>query len=418
MSILLASYLPFLAVLAAMFLGIRVLFLFMFSVCFLTSFLSAFLMWGNASYSFYEIFVQSAAPSFSAACTAIAVKYLQIKLTTKYETAKAKEETLEHYSKELEARYEQSLSLKENLEKRILKDDSFALKLQSAVSSLSSLKEKEIKSKLLEIAEEFLRAKSVVYYSYKGDRFYLSASLNTLKAPARIGKESPLYEAVITSSKTLSIKNELTQEGAPIMACKIMAADKQTIGFIAIYDMDFLDVNYASERLFAILCDWAGVSLGRAKVFEAKQKESRLFAKTGFFNFKYFVETLNKEILLARRYKIYFAVITVILKDKELMSADAFAQSVITLGYKIKHVFREVDSFFFNDIKNDRFHILLPMTYEDGANIALGKFLRDVELLGLKPYKDDTELLLDSSVFAVTPQTTTYESNIFVRNNS
>lgn len=418
MSVLAASYLPFIAAVSAVFMGVRGLFLFMFSLCAFFSFFSAFSMWNNDSISFYDIFIASSAPSVSAASVAIVVKYLQIKLTSKIKLLQKKEETLEGYAKELEERYKQSVAVKENLEKRILKDDSFALKLQSAVSSLSSLKEKEIKSRLLEIAEEFLRAKSLAYYSYNGGRFYLSASRNCDDAPICIGFENPLFEAVAHSSDVLSLKNSLKAEDKAVMACKIVGKAGETLGFIAIYDMDFLDVNYTNERLFAILCDWAGVSLEKANVFEAKQKESRLFAQTGFFNFKYFVETLNKEMLLARRYKTYFAVVTVILDGKERMSPDSFRESVITVGYKIKHVFREVDSFFFNDVKNDRFHIALPMTAEDGAAIALKKFLNDLELLGLKPYGDHQNLAIKTSVFAFTPETTNRESNIFVRDNS
>ena len=141
--------------------------------------------------------------------------------------------------------YKNSISIKENLEKRILKDDSFALKLQDAVSALSSLKEKEIRGKLLEIAEEFLRAKAVGYYSYQGGRFYLSASLNPpANIPTRIGKESPLYSAIMESDSVLTVKNRLKPEDSALMAGKIPGASNTVIGFIAIFEMDFLDINY------------------------------------------------------------------------------------------------------------------------------------------------------------------------------
>ncbi|HRF57548.1 MAG TPA: GAF domain-containing protein [Campylobacterales bacterium] len=420
MSIFLAAYLPMLGAVSAILLGVRSLIFLVLFVCAASSCLLAFLMWDSASIGFYEVFITSAMPSASMICTAIIVKYSHLKLTMIIKESKEREKTLDKYSQELLSQYQNSISIKENLEKRILKDDSFALKLQNAVSSLSSLKEGEIRGKLLEIAEEFLRAKSSAYYSYKGGRFYLSASRNCGdEAPLRIGKESGLYKAITSSSEVITVKDALKAEDKAIMACKIVGATDMTIGFIAIYDMDFLDVNYTNERLFSILCGWAGVSIEKAAVFEAKQKESRLFAQTGFFNFRYFVETLNREILLARRYKTYFAVITIVIKESQKMSPTSFNETIITVGYKIKHVFREVDSFFFNDIKGERFHIILPMTTEEGAKIALRKFLTDLDILALFPYEDGKEALMrESFVFAVTPETTNRESNIFVRDNS
>ncbi len=420
MSFFFAGFLPLLGALLSIWLHTPSLIAAVVSISTIYTGGCAFFLWDNRAYDIYEIFFTSAFPSVCMACAAIGVKSWVIIRQNTLNDSKTRIQTLEKGSNELMELYKNSVSIKENLEKRILKDDSFALKLQDAVSALSSLKEKEIRGKLLEIAEEFLRAKAVGYYSYQGGRFYLSASLNPpANIPTRIGKESPLYFAIMESSSVLTVKDKLKPEDYAIMACKIPGASNTVIGFIAIFEMDFLDINYTNEQLFSILCGWAGVSIEKAKVFEAKQKESRLFENTGFFNFKYFLESLNREILLARRYKTYFAVLTVAVEDTTEMSPDSFNECVTTLGYKIKHVFREVDSFFFNDVKKERFHIILPMTLEDGATIALKKFLADLSVLDLRPYTNPSKsLIVGSSVFGVTPETTNHSTNLFIKENS
>lgn len=420
MSFFFAGFLPLLAAILSIWLATPSLIISVISISTIYTAGSVFFLSDNPTYDIYDMFFTTLFPSVSMICTAIAVKSWGIIQKNAIDESKNRVSTLEKGSNELMELYKNSVSIKENLEKRILKDDSFALKLQDAVSALSSLEEKEIRGKLLEIAGEFLKAKAAGYYSYQGGRFYLSAQINAPEGiQARIGKDSPLYEAITDSQTVLTVKNRLKPEDSALMIGKIPGASNTVIGFIAIFEMDFLDINYTNEQLFSILCGWAGVSIEKAKVFEAKQKESRLFEKTGFFNFKYFLESLNREILLARRYKTYFAVLTVAVRDTEEMTPDSFNECITTLGYKIKHVFREVDSFFFNDVKKERFHIILPMTLEDGAAIALKKFLADLSILDLRPYKEPSkQLATESSVFGVTPQTTNHTTNLFIKDNS
>ena len=170
MSFFFAGFLPLLGALLSIWLHTPSLIAAVVSISTIYTGGCAFFLWDNRAYDIYEIFFTSVFPSVSMACAAIGVKSWVIIKQNALSDSKTRIQTLEKGSNELMELYKNSISIKENLEKRILKDDSFALKLQDAVSALSSLKEKEIRGKLLEIAGEFLRAKAVGYYSYQGDR--------------------------------------------------------------------------------------------------------------------------------------------------------------------------------------------------------------------------------------------------------
>lgn len=60
------------------------------------------------------------------------------------------------------------------------------------------------------------------------------------------------------------------------------------------------------------------------------------------------------------------------------------------------------------------------MTLEDGAAIALKKFLAgQLSILDLRPYKEPSKpLVTESSVFGVTTQTTNHAANLFIKDNS
>ncbi|MEY4504874.1 MAG: hypothetical protein RL154_1171 [Pseudomonadota bacterium] len=281
---------------------------------------------------------------------------------------------LEKEGEELFKNYQNEKDIRINLEKRILKDDSFALKLQQHISSLSSLNPQEIKAKLLEIVCEFINAKGASYYSFKNETFYFEKSYGeeSFVLP-NIDKNDAIYSIILASKDVISVKDELNGISKDIIISGILRdGKKKPLGLIAINKIDFLDLNYTTVQLFSMLCNWASIALEKAEAYELALQESIKFSDTHILNMDYFLEVFNREVKLARRYKSYFCVLAVVFND---ISLEDNSYLVNNINDNLKIALRDIDSIFIDHKSLNRFFVTLQMTDFSGANIVKDKII-------------------------------------------
>ena len=287
---------------------------------------------------------------------------------------------LELKSKELYQNYQNENEIRVNLEKRILKDDSFALKLQEHISSLASLNPQEIKAKLLEIVCEFINAKTASYYSFKNDTFYFEKGYGEdIFAYTDISSSDVIYQTFINSSDIISIKDNIQELSPNFIAAGVLRDAKRNIlGLIVINKIDFLDINYTTMQLFKMLCNWASIALEKAEVYEIALQESIRFTGTHILNLDYFLDVFHREVKLSRRYKSYFSVIVFdIYSHNEILPDEEFTL-ITQIDKSLEGVLRDIDSVFINTITRMQFFIILQMTNESGALVVKQKIINNL----------------------------------------
>lgn len=282
---------------------------------------------------------------------------------------------LEQKSEDIFKDYQNEKNIRINLEKRILKDDSFALKLQQHISSLSSLNPKEIKSKLLEIVCEFINAKDVAYYEFKDSTFAYEQGIGDEAHIKIVDSKSLLYNKLINAQELLNVKDdeELSQYGFLLVGV-LRDGKSKPIGFISINKIDFLDINHTTISLFNMLCSWASIAMEKASAYELALQESIKCADTHIFNMDYFIEVFNREYKLAKRYKSYFSVLILAFKDEGL---NAELMSIVNLN--LQHVLRDIDSVFIDHKHKNKLFVVLQMTDLTGANVVKEKISNSLQ---------------------------------------
>jgi len=343
-------------------------------------------------------------------------------LALRHENTHLKEsfEELERNSKELFKNYQNDHEIRVNLEKRILRDDSFALKLQQNIAALSSLSSAEIKGRLLEIVHEFINARSSSYYGYKGNRFYLERSYGEeISCSLEIRQENPLFYEAIRSHTPLSIKDGLSKNSEGIVMIGVLRdKNSKVLGAIAIHKIDFLDINYTTVQMFEMLCSWASMAIEKATVYESKLKDSITFADTNILNLDYFKEVLNREVKLSKRYDSFFSVLTMKIESFEDIEESSVLELIELLYMKLGVVLRDVDSMYLNHLFKDRFYIILPSTKTDGAEVVIKKIENSLKKSSIKPYKNKKDILKTKySIFFVDKHISNSDLNNFLKDN-
>ncbi len=374
------------------------------------------LLLGDYLFSYELLFFESI-DILAMLVVALFVHLYVAKLKNRLSLTEENNKKMERSSDKLLLKLENSEKNRKLLEKKILKDESFALKIQDSISALSSLESHKIEERLLGLTVDFIRAKSCSFYIFKGESFYLVSSKNLSKpAPHRIDSKNEIYKRALLDdcvtaaevpNSDILVFNMLKEKSGAI------------IGAIAIHDIEFLDLNSSNLSLFSMLCHWASVSLERAIIYESQLKESHKYKGSSLFNFKYFGEILIKQMGLAERYNTHFSVLTIKIKGIQDIQPNELKLVVEILGIKLKRLIRDVDSLYFNEQTKDRFHALLPMTNLAGVESLSKKVMDSIDKLTLTPYKNSNDkIAVESTLLFMGSKANLMNINEFLKANS
>jgi hypothetical protein len=289
-------------------------------------------------------------------------------------------ENLKEIVNDLESKYsemgnklKQVEEAREILERKILREEDFSIKLHDAISKLSTLNTEEIKMELLRIAAEFINANALAYYDFENKKFFIKYTKNLKKKilPV-IGANSQIYDKLVKSTSVLTIKDELKDNKHNILLAGVLRKKNNTIlGAILIFDINFIDLNYLNINLFQMICNWGSVEIEKASELVVYQAEFIKFSGTEIFNFVYFTQIINAEYYKTRRFDVFFSLINIILIDEDKIIEEYKTALIKQLGLLLKKNLRICDYLFYNDIKHDRFILLLPFTdYKEAENLA------------------------------------------------
>lgn len=365
---------------------------------------------------FYERFLQEYLPPFLIVATYLVIgREMDRRATETAEFALQLDESKKS-SKDILDKFQHINEIKENLEKRIFKDEDFVLKLQEAVSDMASMDYEEIKTKILEMGVEFCRAISISLYTFKSSRFELQSSFNSPDNLPKEYLEDSLFYQRLMAHKGILTARELRGAGHPevIMACKLTTRRGDCIGAVIINDMDFLDLNTTNMRLFRMLCNWTSLEIEKALRYQNQQ-----FDIIKLRNFGYFLQMVYNELLHVRNKSTTALILTLTIPDSELLHPEKKEELIGSLSGLIFEHFPEQKAMFFNELKGERFHVVLTDTDFEDANQTVQKFSTHLENLNFKPYTDHRKsLILRSDLLYLDRDTTEETIESFVEEQS
>ncbi len=302
---------------------------------------------------------------------------------------------VEEKYKELGKKLKQVEESREILEKRILRGEDFSIKLYDAIATLSTLNAEEIKIELLRITNEFINANALAYYDFENRKFLIKYRKNLERniLPV-ITSKSQIYDKFIKSESILTIKDELKDNKHNILLAGILRKkDKNILGAILVFDINFVDLNYLNISLFQMICKWGAIEIEKALQLAVYQAEFIKFSGTEIFNFVYFSQIINAEFYKTKRYNAYFSMINLILIDADKIVEENKTELIKQIGLIIKKNIRICDYIFFNDVKHDRFILLLPFTDKKGAENLVKQIQYFILNADIYPYYDTTKQL-------------------------
>lgn len=365
--------------------------------------------------NFYVNQVKNWLPPVLTLITGLLVGLQASQQEARLESAKEREMEVEEKASLLVKRIENLQDQKIQLEKKILKDDTFVLKMQEAALSLRGFDEDRIIDQLLRLLQEFLPCQSLSYYSYNQDTFVLKNGFHAKdRCPAILEPDSKLHTALLSQGATISVREHsyLALENV-ILACPLQLESK--LGAILVHQMEFSDLVRSNVILLESLCQWGSHAIMDARSVNAQTSSSIQYFSSAFNSF-FFKHMLERELRLSRRYNTFCTLLTMRIHNvEELIDSEGFF-SLIT--HQLAEVYRNVDSLFFNEIKGDRFHILLPMTEEENSHIAAGKLDHRLEKLQYRPYQDpEMDLEYSVNIFHMAKHTSDGEYEEYLKSN-
>ncbi len=350
----------------------------------------------------YMLIIKSFLPPVVIFLSSYFISFITTKKNMEMENLRYEVKELQNNFAELSKKFNQVQKVKDNLEKKILRDEDFSVKLHDAISSLSKLNAEGIKKELLNITKEFINAKSIAFYEFSSNRFIIKFRISEHREIKEyFDKKNGIYQKLIETDSVLTVKDMLlTDENNVLMAGVLRKKNGNILGAIIIYDMDFVDLNFLNIKLFQMICNWGAIEIEKAIQFALYQSEFVKFSGTEIFNFMYFSQIINSEYFKIKRYKIFISVINMIIKDAEQINKEQFSDWIQTIGLVLKKRLRASDNIFFNDVKRDRFILVLPHTDLKGAEIVKENINKLLEKEKIYPYYDrEKPLMFDFQLY-------------------
>jgi hypothetical protein len=320
---------------------------------------------------------------------------------------------LEESSSSLLTDYQHVKDVNTNLEKRILQGEDYPLKLQEAVSTLAMLDYGEIKNELLRIIIDFISARSVVFYSWSGKEFIRDSFSYSPERVREVLDDSLQATQVLMKDGLVTLKELPEEEQDIILGGRLTSRSGECLGAVIITDLDLLDLNSTNIRLFRMLCNWASIEIEKSKSFENLQ-----FNMVKMHNFRYYLQTFYHEILEVKSGDHVSTILTVFVKNRQDISDAAYAEIMSTISSHLYQDFPDAN-IFYNELRNDRFHILFSGEQQHEVEIKGNRFICEEWIKVMRPYQTNTETLkLSISSFYLHKELSDAEINAFVEENS
>jgi len=287
---------------------------------------------------------------------------------------------------------------KQELDSKILSQESTLGTLYEAAQGLRTLSMDSIYPAVLEILREFMDVEDCSIYLLDGTEFRLDTALRHSKSflPERVPLGESLMSIAADQKKAVSIRDIASTESMPggiIISAPIMADNhSHVVGVLNVEKMPFLKFTSDSVRVAGLVADWCGSSVENATVFA--ETKDKLIADdiTDAYTHDYFLRRLREEFVRARRYELDLSLILLEFPGLSNASDEGRDEVLMAFSMILKNQIREIDILFISD-EPGAFYLILPTTPAAGARVVVNNLLSSFKALSVMAFETDQNLV-------------------------
>lgn len=260
--------------------------------------------------------------------------------------------------------YLETKSVKDELQKQIRMSEDSLSKVYTLFEEINSLDSDKIYTSAIGVLERIMKSPAIAIYTVSKNGLFLRLSaasgslLNKISKSINI-KETPEFEEVI-NTKNIFVNKKLIQE-LPMLMAPVEYGNK-VIGIIAIYKVEFDNMNLYYQNLLMVVANFISSSLSKAILYQEATLSERYIDGTNILNKTSFEKVLNDKIEASKENHSSYVLLEVEMEG-DISEADK----------KITGAIREQD--FIGIGTGDNLMILLTNTNPQEAQIALKRLV-------------------------------------------
>jgi len=277
--------------------------------------------------------------------------------------------------------------VKEELEQRILGQETTVHSLYKATKELETLEEDQVYQGILRVTAKFTGAEKISLYviDYSVDQAQRVAALGWEPdpRPTRFPLDHPLIERLLEKPEILTVKEirsdpELEaqwQKGEPHALVYVpIVAQKVVIAFLTVEAIPFIKLNAPTIRILGMIADLAAPAITNVVKFAELQAKDQVDKLTELRNAHYFREALEKELRRTVRHNLHLSVLAFEIANLDQIETRFSAETrdlvVKVVGKLIQRNLREIDLVCAGP-RRGAYYVMLPLTsLNDALKVA------------------------------------------------
>ncbi len=319
------------------------------------------------------------------------IRQLQIK---KYDDVCEERDAFRDAFDKVKTKYAVLNEAKQELDSKILSQESTLSTLYEAAQGLRTLSLDSIYPAVLEILREFMGVEDCSIYLLEGTEFRLDTALRQGKSfvPEVVPLGESLMSVAADQKKAVSIRDIANTENMPrgiIISAPILADNhSHVVGVLNVEKMPFLKFTSDSVRVAGLVADWCGSSVENATVFTETKDKLVIDEIIDTYTYEYFRRRLREEFVRARRYELDMSLILLEFPEFSNASDEGRDEVLMAFGVILKTHIREIDILFMSD-ESGAFYLVLPTTAVTGARVVVNNLLRSFKALSIMAFETD-----------------------------
>lgn len=256
--------------------------------------------------------------------------------------------------------YEDTLEVKEQLQRQIVNSKDSIGRLHTVIQNLESMEPEEVVGSAVGVIEQLLENRSVSIYSYRPNgylRLMVRSNRDDFLLPKSLHIENVAEWQEVVKKQSLFINRELSGH-MPMMAAPIIC-EGETVAVISVHEIDFERFTLYHQHLFKVAAELISGSLARAFQFTGAVRSERYVEDSVLLNEEAMQEILQQKRKLRELYNVHYALLEVDYNDSNWREI-------------VKHIARALrESDYIGMGQNRKIQVLLSnSTSEEAAHVA------------------------------------------------